>query len=130
MKDCIKCNSYRKIHTRGMCKSCYNSFLKTANDNDVRKKKRNGLGSLRKDGYIVLMVKGKRILQHTHIMQINLNRTLFKGEFVHHKNGVRNDNRIENLELWTINQPNGQRVQDKIDWAKSFLESYGYKISQ
>ena len=40
-------------------------------------------------------------------------------------NGDRLDNRIENLELWTTSQPSGQRVEDKIAWAKEFLAEYG-----
>ena len=38
------------------------------------------------------------------------------------------DNRIENLELWTVHQPKGQRVEEKIAWAKEFLEQYGFKV--
>ena len=45
-------------------------------------------------------------------------------------NGVRDDNRIENLELWTTQQPSGQRVDDKIDWAIKFLKEYGYEITK
>ncbi len=69
-------------------------------------------------------------LQHTMIMSEYLGRPLRKGENVHHINGVRDDNRIENLELWTISQPPGQRVEDKIKWATEFLQSYGYEINR
>lgn len=39
------------------------------------------------------------------------------------------DNRINNLELWTRHQPAGQRVEDKVAWAIEFLEQYGYKVT-
>lgn len=36
----------------------------------------------------------------------------------------RNDNRIENLELWSVSQPAGQRIEDKVAWAKHLLALY------
>lgn len=40
------------------------------------------------------------------------------------KNGIRDDNRPENLELWTKSQPAGQRVVDLVAWAKEILDKY------
>jgi hypothetical protein len=37
---------------------------------------------------------------------------------------VRDDNRPVNLELWNTSQPSGQRVPDKVEWAKHILSMY------
>ena len=67
------------------------------------------------EGYIMIYIEGKgRTAEHRHIMEEILNRPLKERESVHHKNGIRSDNRPENLELFISNHPSGQRGQDLI----------------
>lgn len=57
-------------------------------------------------------------------MEEVLGRALLPKESVHHRNGVRDDNRPENLELWIVKQPYGQRPEDLVRFAKEILELY------
>lgn len=90
-----------------------------------------------KNGYIEIWMpehqnsKGAGyIMEHRLVMSEMLGRPLLKGENVHHINGKRSDNRPENLELWNTVQPSGQRVSEKIIWAKEILSMYGYEVKK
>lgn len=56
--------------------------------------------TLRRDGYILVTIRGKRKFEHRYVMEQYLKRPLQGEENVHHINHNRSDNRIENLKLY------------------------------
>ena len=118
---------------------CHNHWkLRRANgDPLVMRRAANGKGNVNQDGYRVVHIPGHpnsdktgKISEHRLVMAERLGRALLPHEVVHHINGDRLDNRPENLELWSTSQPRGQRVIDKLAWAREIIATYGHMVPE
>lgn len=123
-KDKCECGEWKQIRS-SLCIDC--TRAKRGPDHHAWK----GGRIIDSDGYVKVYCpedpraqNGRYMREHVLVMEAYLGRRLRKGENVHHINGVRTDNRPENLEVWVINQPSGQRAEDLLAWAQEIIENY------
>ena len=111
-------NALRKGTLSGYCKTCFNR--KVSRKQPKGKDHPNWKGGRREtsQGYIMVRhpnhpkAQNSYVQEHRLVMEEHLGRYLYNMETVHHKNNNKSDNRIENLELWTISHGNGFRYKD------------------
>ncbi|MBI4091920.1 MAG: HNH endonuclease [Candidatus Levybacteria bacterium] len=109
-RSCIACNNKKN---KG---KYFGAFRYITNQGYVYIREREHPRAIKNNGLV---------FEHILIMEKRLGRYLLPNENVHHKNGIKKDNRNENLELWVKGQPNGARARDLIVYAKQILELYG-----
>jgi hypothetical protein len=153
IEQCTLKGCGRTFFAKGFCQLHYYRATRGASDKPIdRPVVVRGNGHINKRGYRVLTVHGHpnasaqgALFEHRLVMAKALGRPLREGETAHHRDGQRANNTIgpcfakrecdcpgnprHNLELWSKAQPSGQRIADKVAFARDILALYGDLVS-
>ena len=131
---CIIDGCKTKHTALGFCQAHYRAYQAFL-DKNRWPENRTSISNSTEKGYVTVYApehpfatKQGVIKEHRLVMEQMVGRYLERFENVHHKNGNRKDNRPENLELWSVKQPSGQRAEDKVKYAIEILELYAPEL--
>lgn len=123
--ECIADNCDNKAGRQKYCRS-HLYRLNTYGDPNATllRKNRKKRTRYNVNGYVQILVDGKYVREHRHVMEQAIGRKLLRTEYIHHLDGQKDNNDLLNLEIWNSPQMPGQRAGDLIAFAKSILTLY------
>lgn len=128
-RTCPECHSVERVSVtqirsalrlgtlRGLCRKCFYKMSRPQPKGEESPKWQGGRRETPK-GYIMILcpehprAQSGYVFEHRLVMEKHLGRFLLPTETVHHKNGIKSDNRYENLELWSKSHSDGIRYED------------------
>lgn len=141
-----------EVTSRGWCRRHYQRFMRygdplkvsawasgnrEGSEKWVARRRKPGDRASQQEGYVYVfqpespMANSRGlVLEHRWVLAQHLGREIAPDETVHHKNGVRDDNSLENLELWSGlgKQPRGQRPDELVEYARRILDRYAGEV--
>lgn len=127
-KPCLFDGCEKRARRQGYCDGHGAQIARGEKPRELRRQVEGGAWRKQPNGYVMRRIsengEKRSIAQHRWVMEKHIGRKILPHENIHHKNGDRADNRIENLEIWNTSQPAGQRPEDKVAWAKELLALY------
>lgn len=112
------CGRSQRFPRAGLCNAHYlRAYNGREMDVPIREVGPRGDGHVTPAGYRRVSDGSRYRFEHRVVMEGIIGRPLQPWENVHHKNGIRDDNRPENLEIWLVPQPKGQRPEDLAAWV-------------
>jgi hypothetical protein len=106
VKSCLVCSKvfyvfpYRENSAKTCSRKCAINVLGNAISEHYDGKRK--LHKNKKSGYLYISFRGKYFPHHRFVVEQALGRSLKENEQVHHKNGIRDDNRVENLQIMDL----------------------------
>ena len=107
-----------------MCSSHWHRFKRYGNPEEPLKQAKAGSGTLNDSGYKLITINGNQVREHRYIMEQHLGRKLMEREQVHHKNHIRTDNRLSNLEIVDISEHTRLHLKERYSKPRMWCQKH------